>query len=152
MKTKTVITGSGWDTKEWLGIIVFIIGVAAVTVGITMWMRDGFKAGAFYLIGGIIACILPFAITVPKLMKGTLKYEYPEAKDEELTKGDKIQVFLLTLSIACMFIGLGVALASALLNRQYGWDFAESYLYIGLLVAGLPFLLLVILGGTFIKD
>lgn len=151
MQTKQVIPSGGWDAEEWVSVIVFIIGVALITTGIPTWIKDGFSRGAIYLIGGIIACVIPFIFTVPALMKGTLKYEYPNSTETELSKSDNIQAFLFVLVFTLQIIGLGVALSSAILSWKYGWDFARYFLIYGLIGSGAPMVLFVILGSIFIK-
>ena len=151
-ETKQIIPGSGWDAKEWLSVIIITIGVALITIGITYWAKEGFQHGILYLACGVLAVILPFLLTVPRMLSGKLKHEYPTASKEKLSKGDTITVFLFVLAFALMIIGIGVALASILLTRKYGWwGFGEYYVWYGLLSAGAPMILVIILSSIFLK-
>lgn len=151
MQTKKIIPSSGWDAKEWLSIIVIVIGVALASTGITIWIKDCWQNAAPYFIGGVLACVIPLAIGVILLKSNTIKYEYPTATDTKLSKGDNIQVVLFVLVFICFIIGLGVALSSAIITTKYGWGIAEDYLIFGLLGAGAPMLLFIVLCGVFVK-
>ena len=74
-ETKQIIPGSGWDAKEWLSVIIITIGVALITIGITYWAKEGFQHGILYLACGVLAVILPFLLTVPRMLSGKLKHE-----------------------------------------------------------------------------
>ena len=150
-KTKQIIPGSGWDAPEWLSVIAVTIGAALITFGITLWVKEGFQHGLYYLIGGVLAIVFPFAITIKGMNKGRIEYEYPTAEKRKLTTGENVQVILFTLAFAFLIIGLGVALSSALITLKYGWAFAQNFLYFGLIGAGAPFVLFIILGSIFIK-
>lgn len=150
-QTKQIIPGSGWDVKEWMAVICIIIGVALLSAGITIWAKEGLSQGWYRVSIGITLIFLPFLVGLINQSKGKIKHDYPTASSEKLSKGDKAQVVLLTLAFALLIIGIGVALSSALLTLRYGWAFAQNFLFFGLIAAGAPMLLLVILGSIFIK-
>lgn len=150
-KVKQIIPGSGWDLSEWIGVITVILGVALITVGITFWVKEGLHRGLIYVIGGALAIILPFAIAIINMNRGAIKYEYPTAENRKLSAGEHIETALFLLAFACLLIGFGVALSSAFITLKYGWDFAQYFLIYGLLGAGAPMVLFIVLGSIFIK-
>ena len=139
MRTKKEYVGSGWDAEDWFLIIAVIIGVALITTGIAVWVKEGFKSSILFLLGGVITCVLPFLFSVPALMKGKRKYEYPEAENRELTKRENASVILFSIAIYGLFVGLGVALSSILLAWRYDWGYAGDFLLYGLICAGALF-------------
>jgi hypothetical protein len=152
MQTKKVIPSSGWDAKEWLSIIVITIGVALISTGITIWVKDTLQGATPYLIVGVLACLIPIIITVVSLKTKKLQYEYPTATDTKLSKGDNVQVALFVFVFICLIVGFGVALSCILITIKYGWGVAEDYLLYGLLGAGAPMILFILLSSVFVKD
>lgn len=150
-ETKQIIPGSGWSASEWLSVIRITIAVALLTVGIVTWVKEDFRHGWYCILIGVLMIVLPLVSTLVGSSKNKVKYTYPTASNEKPSKADTIQVILLTIAFAFLIIGFGVALSSALLVFRYGWEFAQNFLYFGLIGAGLPMLLLMILGTVFIK-